>query len=117
MAESVAGLCSEKQQFRRLILRYAPNGQVTSLTKELFKPCGSFDYEKRASTSIRRSMDTRRPNVQARSPAPSCFSWCLLPSWSASAVAATWNCMCLVCFQVQSAVVARQRQPSEKTEV
>lgn len=68
MAESVAGLCSEKQEFRRLILRYAPNGQVTSLTKELFKPCGSFDYEKRASTSIRRSMDTRRPNVQARSP-------------------------------------------------
>ena len=69
MAESVAGLCSEKQEFRRLILRYAPNGQATSLTKELYKPCGSFDYEKRASTSIRRSMDTRRPNAQARSSA------------------------------------------------
>jgi len=35
---------------------------VTSLTKELYKPSGSFEFERRQSTSVRRSMETKHPH-------------------------------------------------------
>lgn len=51
--------CRAEQEFRRLVLRYAPAGFITSLTKEVFKPHGDFDFEKRRSTNVRRSQDLR----------------------------------------------------------
>ena len=47
--------CSQEQDFRRLILRYSLAGHVTSLTKELYRCRGSFEFEKRLSISMRRS--------------------------------------------------------------
>ncbi len=36
---------------------------MTSLTKELYKASGSFEFEKRQSTSVRLSLDIRRPHT------------------------------------------------------
>lgn len=56
-------------------MRYAPAGHVTSLTKELFKATGSFEFEKRLSTSVRRSFDSRHRSgrLQVRAPRPVTF--------------------------------------------
>ena len=46
-------------EIQEAMLAFHP--QVTSLTKELYKTSGSFEFERRQSTSVRRSVDTRRP--------------------------------------------------------
>ena len=55
-------VCRDSLEFRRLVLRYSSNGQVTSLTKEVYRPEDDTDFEflRRNSTSVRRSVDSRQ---------------------------------------------------------
>ena len=46
--------------FRRLTLRYSATGGAVSLTKEFYKAEGSFEFDRRASQSVRRSIGSKR---------------------------------------------------------
>jgi hypothetical protein len=53
----MGGLMRDSLEFRRLVLRYSNSGQVTSLTKEVYRPGddSDFDFLRRNSISMRRS--------------------------------------------------------------